>query len=262
MTAERIEGVSSAEVRDAIASHVASLRHQLAQAEQNLRLIEERRAEYVLGVEVPLQLVKEEQETRARIARLQGRLEQFSMELAAQRAGDALSHALSGDKTARVELQGVIAQLTELQIQMGRWKELHHLIHKVMSSFAPFYADVQAFRGDEVGPMERRGSLQDWRACQTEVDVLLDFIEGSTAEGSTATVQRPARRDWAHRIALLRQELEDTLRDERCSASGLAELAAEFNHACGCYLSLADQELRKVVESVQRLSTRLLGGIQ
>jgi hypothetical protein len=257
MTAERIEGVSGDEVRDAIASHVASLRHQLAQAEQNLRLIEERKAEYVLGVEVPLQLVKEEQETRARIARLQSRLEQFSMELAAQRAGDALSHALSGDKKARVELQEVVAQLTELQIEMGRWKELHHLIHKVMSGFAPFYADVQAFRGDEVGPTERRGSLQDWRACQTEVDVLLDFIEGSTA-----TVQRPARRDWAHRIALLRQELEDTLRDERCSASGLAELAAEFNHACGCYLSMADQELRKVVESVQRLSTRLLGGIQ
>jgi hypothetical protein len=257
MAAEMIEGMPGSEVRDATASQVASLRHQLAQAEQNLRLIEERKTEYVLGVEVPLQLVKEEQETRARIARLRSRLEQFSMELAAQRAGDALGQAFSSDRKARMELQGVIAQLTELQIQMGKWKELHHLIHKVMSSFAPFYANVQALRENGVGPMERRAPLQDWRACQTEVDVLLDFVEGSGA-----TIWRPSRRDWAQRITQLRQELEDTLRDDRCSVSGLAELAAEFSHACDCYLSMADRELREAVESVQRLSTRLLGGIQ
>jgi hypothetical protein len=52
------------------------------------------------------------------------------------------------------------------------------------------------------------------------------------------------------------------LRDDRCSVSGLAELAAEFRHACDCYLSMADRELREAVEGVQRLSTRLLGGIQ
>lgn len=161
------------------------------------------------------------------------------------------------NEEARAELQGVIEQLTKLQVQMGEWKERHHLIHEVMSSFAPFYAAVRTLRGDEVGPMERRTLLQGWRACQTEVDVLLDFIEGCVA-----TIRRSSRRDWAKHIALLQQELEDTLRDERCSASGLADLAAEFNHACDCYLSLADRELRKAVESVQRLSTRLLEGIR
>jgi hypothetical protein len=257
MAAEMMEGMPGSDVRDVTASRVASLRHQLAQAKQNLRLIEERRAEYVLEVEVPLQLVKEERATRARIAHLQGRLEQFSMELVAQRAGDALGQALSSDSKARMELQEVIAQLTELQIQMGKWKELHHLIHKVMSSFAPFYANVQALRENGAGPMGRRAPLQDWLACQTEVDVLLDFVEGSGA-----TIWRPSRRDWAQRIALLQQELEDTLRDARCSVSGLAELAAEFSHACDCYLSMADRELREAVEGVQRLSARLLGGIQ
>ena len=162
MAAEMIEGMPGSEVRDVTASQVASLRHRLAQAEQHLRLIEERKAEYVLGVEVPLQLVKEERETSARIARLRSSLEQCS---AAQRAGGALGQAFStSDRKARMELQGVIAQLTGLQIQMGKWKELHHLIHKVMSSFAPFYANVQALRENGVGPTERPAPLQHWRA--------------------------------------------------------------------------------------------------
>jgi hypothetical protein len=254
MAAEMIEGMPGSEVRDVTASQVASLRRQLSQAEQNLRLIEERKTQYVLGVEVPLQLVKEERETRARIDRLRSRLEQLP---AAQRVGDALGQALSSDRKARMELQGVIAQLTELQIRMGRWKELHHLIHKVMSSFAPFYANVQALRENGAGPMGQRAPLQDWRACQTEVDVLLDFVEGSGA-----TIRRSSRRDWAQRIAQLRQHLEATLRDDRCSVSGLADLAEEFSQACDCYLSMADRGLREAVEGVQLLSASLLGGIQ
>jgi len=49
---------------------VASLRRQLAEARKNLRLIEERKAEYVLSTDVPLQLIKEERQLRARIAEL------------------------------------------------------------------------------------------------------------------------------------------------------------------------------------------------
>ena len=51
-----------------------SLRHQLAQARANLRLIEEREAEYVLSTDVPLQLVKEKQRLQQRIADLEARL--------------------------------------------------------------------------------------------------------------------------------------------------------------------------------------------
>lgn len=51
-----------------------SLRRQLAEAEENLLLIEERKAEYVLGVEVPLTLVKEERRLKARIAELRAEL--------------------------------------------------------------------------------------------------------------------------------------------------------------------------------------------
>ncbi len=43
-------------------------------ARENLRLIEERKAEYVLGVEVPLQLVREERRLREHIAELEQKL--------------------------------------------------------------------------------------------------------------------------------------------------------------------------------------------
>ena len=51
-----------------------SLQRQLAEARENLRLIEDRKAEYVLGVEVPLQLIKEERRWHDRIAELEAKL--------------------------------------------------------------------------------------------------------------------------------------------------------------------------------------------
>ena len=51
-----------------------SLQRQLAEARENLRLIEDRKAEYVLEVDVPLQLIKEERRWRDRIAELEAKL--------------------------------------------------------------------------------------------------------------------------------------------------------------------------------------------
>ncbi len=48
-----------------------SLERQLQSARENLRLIEERKAEYVLGVDVPLQIVKEERRLKERLAELE-----------------------------------------------------------------------------------------------------------------------------------------------------------------------------------------------
>jgi nucleotide-binding universal stress UspA family protein len=53
---------------------LSTLRRQLAEARENLRLIQERTAEYVLSTDVPLQLVKEEHRWRDRIAELEQRL--------------------------------------------------------------------------------------------------------------------------------------------------------------------------------------------
>jgi hypothetical protein len=46
---------------------ITSIRNQLTTAREHLRLIEERKAEYVLSVDIPLQLIKEEEKLRQRI---------------------------------------------------------------------------------------------------------------------------------------------------------------------------------------------------
>jgi hypothetical protein len=51
-----------------------ALRRQLAEARDNPRLIEERESEYVLGTDVPLQLVKERRRLEERIAELEAEL--------------------------------------------------------------------------------------------------------------------------------------------------------------------------------------------
>ena len=56
-------------------SELASLRRQLAEARENLRLIQERKSEFVMGTDIPLQLVKEERQLLERIEELEQRVE-------------------------------------------------------------------------------------------------------------------------------------------------------------------------------------------
>ena len=49
---------------------VASLQKQLSEAEENLRLIDERIAQYVQAIDVPLQLIKDRRRLQKQIARL------------------------------------------------------------------------------------------------------------------------------------------------------------------------------------------------
>ena len=185
------------------------------------------------------------------------------VELAATRAADRLRRVLSDDDETRVQLLVVLHQLSALQAQLGEWKELHHLLHELLAAFSPFYANLRTLGGTGAGPKNGRTLLQGWRPCQTEVDRLMDF------EISAEHIQIPHHRErgaasrpgWGARIGALRREFEDRLREERWSIEGLVDLADEFNQACDCYLSLADRELRRSVEKVQRLYTHLLGGL-
>ncbi len=59
---------------------IESLRHQLSEAVANLRLIEERKTQYVMDVDVPLQLVKQERTYRQEIADLQKQLAELGVE--------------------------------------------------------------------------------------------------------------------------------------------------------------------------------------
>jgi hypothetical protein len=47
----------------------------LKEAQENLRLIEERKAEYVLETDIPLQLLKEERRKREQIEELERKLD-------------------------------------------------------------------------------------------------------------------------------------------------------------------------------------------
>lgn len=72
---------------------LASLRHQLAEARANLQVIEGRKAEYVLPVDIPLQLIKEERRLRARIAELEAQIAEAKGGLTAPELSEALSGA-------------------------------------------------------------------------------------------------------------------------------------------------------------------------
>jgi nucleotide-binding universal stress UspA family protein len=74
---------------------LSSLRRQLAEARENLRLIQERKGEFVLSTDVPLQLVKEERRWLDRIAELEQQLAAQSSAPVGER-GRALPPTTSG----------------------------------------------------------------------------------------------------------------------------------------------------------------------
>ena len=57
---------------------IQSLRKQLAEAEENLLLIQERKSEYVKITDVPLQLIKDERHLEAEIPKLRARLTELA----------------------------------------------------------------------------------------------------------------------------------------------------------------------------------------
>jgi hypothetical protein len=63
-----------AHARSGALTSQASLERQLADARENLLLIEERKSQYVREVDIDLQLVREERRLRDRIADLESRL--------------------------------------------------------------------------------------------------------------------------------------------------------------------------------------------
>lgn len=56
---------------------LVSLRRQLAEAEENVRLSEEREAEFVMETSIPLDLVKEKRQTQRRVEELKRRIKEL-----------------------------------------------------------------------------------------------------------------------------------------------------------------------------------------
>jgi hypothetical protein len=77
------ESVSKAEspfLDPDLREQIETLRHQLSEAVANLRLIEERKSQYVMDVDVPLQLMKQERAYRQEIADLRKQLAGLGVE--------------------------------------------------------------------------------------------------------------------------------------------------------------------------------------
>jgi len=106
-----------------------SLRKQLAEAEYNLRLIQERKSEFVLETDIPLQLIKEERRLLKLIEELR-----HSIDGLEKPAGDnkrnrrsVLMTKLSENKTAVVWAALITACATIIAAIIGIWPELQKI---------------------------------------------------------------------------------------------------------------------------------------
>jgi 3'-phosphoadenosine 5'-phosphosulfate sulfotransferase (PAPS reductase)/FAD synthetase len=114
---------------------VASLVKQLSDAEENLRLIEERIAEYVQSVDVPLQLIKDQRRLQKQIARLR-------RQIAALKPIEVLRHATK-------LITGPVAEM----VTGERWDMLRQQLLTQASKLPPVnYLDLAALndRTDEM----------------------------------------------------------------------------------------------------------------
>ncbi len=106
-----------------------SLRKQLAEAEYNLRLIQERKSEYVLETDIPLQLIKEERRLLKLIEELQqsiGRLEKPTAPAGGNKHDwrSVLMTKLSENKTAVVWAALITACATIIAAVIGIYPDL------------------------------------------------------------------------------------------------------------------------------------------
>ena len=121
--------------------------------------------------------------------------------------------------TGRDELEQVSRRLTDLL--------------RFRSALAPFRAAVDSLGDAAPQPEERRQLLTLWRPCQRRLDRLLDAIAAEAGRGAG--------------LDPLRQEVEDSLRDEVISVAALVELTAAFDQACEALLFRLGEDLRAAV---------------
>ena len=99
-------------------SEAESLKHRLAEAEENLRLIRERKSEFVQQTDIPLQIIKDERRWEQEIKALRAQLA-----LGTTRASFNTLSGLAGDGdeiAIRAKLGAIDKTLAELQEQLER----------------------------------------------------------------------------------------------------------------------------------------------
>lgn len=195
--------------------------------------------------------------------RVGGDLRAGKIERMAEKMGEALRSSLSDDEQVRSDLREVVSELGALQARVAEWSALHHLLHEIWVTFSLFRVRLVPPGEQGFGASERQALLQSWKLCQIKLDALADFA------GEIGHIGAPLRREgralggesWAVEIMALQLLFEDALKESDLDPASLLELAQEFDSACHRHLAMADRRLRATVDKLQRLSTRLLGGI-
>ncbi len=99
------------------ARQIASLVKQLSDAEENLRLVDERIAQYVQEVDVPLQLIKDQRRLQRWIARLQRRIAELKpiavLRFATKLITGPVAEVISGEQWAALRQQ-LLTQASKL----------------------------------------------------------------------------------------------------------------------------------------------------
>ena len=98
-------------------AEIEALQHELKEARENLALVDERIADYVLSTDVPLQLIKEQRQLESKIRRLKRRLASLSpiedLRRATKLVTGPLAEALTG-APRRALRQRLLAQASRL----------------------------------------------------------------------------------------------------------------------------------------------------
>ena len=149
------------------------------------------------------------------------------------------------------------------QKRLAEWARLHHLLHQVLATAAPFEAGLATLPAHgQLGPDDQRELLLSWRLCQEKVNALVDFAEGIEHIGRRferkAHELQGAR--WAVELVAVQLVLEDTLKDQRPPVEALVELADDLRSVCHRHLAEADGEMMKLIDLFQRpLAAQLAG---
>jgi cell division septum initiation protein DivIVA len=165
-------------------SEIVSLHIQLAEEEENLLLIQERQSQYVAGTDVPLNLIKDERQTKNRIKELEQRIEE--LERSQQSAEESMSEPTGGESSALYDsvrqpplidiatiAAAAVTILSPYLVRTGKeaaekaaeaaWKkasEIHQAIKARLGEEGDDYA-LRTLQRFEANPERRRDAMQD-----------------------------------------------------------------------------------------------------
>ncbi len=193
---------------------------------------------------------------------------------------EALKAAFPANDPRPEALRHLLDEYRQYHEQLHEWKELHNQLDMILTTFAPFAAQVD--RADFSNkPAEITLLVQLWRPAAGRVDELLEWAPSIRYIGKPYHVDSGGTQEgekWAMEIAALRRDLEEHLnaRVRQPSSDGgqflqrllggrpewwrvLFDLSHTFEDVTAKHMHLADKQLRQTATDLYILSERAWG---